>query len=59
MLNNQSSNVFKINNERSFIEDFKLDNGCYENICSTCGKRFHGHKRRVTCKKCIKTNREK
>jgi hypothetical protein len=40
--------------KRNFTEDFKHENGNYENICHTCGNRFLGHKRRITCKECLK-----
>jgi rubrerythrin len=33
-------------------EDFSGENGQYQNKCTTCGKLFTGHKRRVTCKLC-------
>jgi hypothetical protein len=38
--------------ERSFPEDYHLENGQYQCNCIFCGKLFYGHKRRVTCKKC-------
>jgi len=37
---------------RDWPEDFEHENGNYMCNCSTCGKRFFGHKRRVTCKLC-------
>jgi hypothetical protein len=33
-------------------EDFSGENGQYQNKCTSCGKLFIGHKRRVTCKVC-------
>lgn len=48
--------IFKTESKRDFIEDFSHENGNYENICHSCGNRFYGHKRRITCKKC--TNQE-
>jgi hypothetical protein len=38
--------------ERSWHEDFKLENGHYFNTCHVCLRTFAGHKRRVTCKAC-------
>ena len=38
---------------RSFDEDHELENGNYTNICIDCHRQFIGHKRRLTCKKCI------
>lgn len=37
---------------RSWPEDFKLENGNYNNICSECKKEFRGSKRRLLCKQC-------
>lgn len=39
-------------NAGSWPEDADLENGNYQNVCIECGKSFHGHKRRVTCKTC-------
>lgn len=38
--------------ERDWPEDFKLENGNYMNICTTCKQGFMGYKRRFTCKVC-------
>ena len=38
---------------RDWAEDFPHENGNYMCNCSTCGKRFFGHKRRTTCKLCV------
>lgn len=37
---------------RSWPEDRASENGNYECICVTCGKRFIGHKRRIVCRDC-------
>lgn len=37
---------------RSWPEDFKLENGNYNNICSECKEEFRGSKRRLLCKQC-------
>lgn len=39
-------------------DDFDHENGCYNCNCSTCGKTFTGHKRRVTCKVCARAEGE-
>jgi len=49
----------KISTPADFPEDFKLENGCYNNICCNCGRRFLGHKRRFTCKCCDNKQTEK
>ncbi len=36
----------------NWTEDFADENGNYQNTCSSCGEKFLGHKRRVTCKGC-------
>lgn len=41
--------------ERSWPEDFKHENGNYQNLCCMCGRVFNGYKRRVTCKVCHET----
>ena len=38
--------------KRDWQEDFKHENGNYQNECSQCHKWFMGHKRRVICKAC-------
>lgn len=38
--------------ERSFQEDYSLENGNYFNVCSYCRRTFSGHKRRGLCKVC-------
>jgi hypothetical protein len=41
--------------ERSFPEDFDMGvNNMRVIRCTDCGKEFVGHKRRVTCKRCLK-----
>jgi hypothetical protein len=47
-----SSDFNSTTTERDFTEDFTSENGNYYNICTTCGKSFLGHKRRITCKVC-------
>ena len=37
---------------KDWTEDFKYDNGKYQNECVECGSLFLGHKRRVFCKEC-------
>lgn len=37
---------------RNWDEDFKLENGNYQNKCVECGSIFLGYKRRVVCKVC-------
>ena len=36
-----------------FPEDFKHENGNYENFYTRCATRFIGHKRRLSCKVCF------
>lgn len=37
-------------------EDFADENGCYGHVCTTCGRKFTGHKRRPkVCKVCHDT----
>lgn len=38
--------------ERSYSEDEKYENGNYFNTCYHCGRTFVGHKRRAVCKVC-------
>ncbi len=38
--------------ERSWPQDFHLENGHYECICADCGGHFYGRKRRVLCRVC-------
>ena len=38
--------------DRSWTEDFELENGNYRCICYKCRNQFEGHKRRVVCKIC-------
>jgi len=38
--------------ENDWPEDFKHDNGNYNNTCLRCEAKFVGHKRRVLCKVC-------
>jgi len=38
--------------ERSWPEDYKHENGNYQNLCCECGRMFNGYKRRVVCKVC-------
>jgi len=38
--------------ERSWPEDYELDNGRYFNTCCNCERLFLGHKRRIECKAC-------
>ena len=37
---------------RDWSEDFKHENGNYQNKCVNCEKWFIGHKRRIVCKVC-------
>ncbi len=37
---------------RNWTEDYAGGENQYECQCSTCGSKFYGHKRRVTCKAC-------
>lgn len=46
--------IYPHDEERSWTEDFKYENGNYSNICKLCDQEFHGHKHRYVCKKCIK-----
>lgn len=41
-----------VRSARDWPEDFKLENGNYYNICTTCRQEFMGYKRRFTCKVC-------
>lgn len=38
--------------DRSYPEDFALENGYYSHRCPTCSGYFDGHKSRVICKLC-------
>ena len=38
--------------DRSYPEDEKHENGNYFNTCYHCGRTFVGHKRRAVCKVC-------
>jgi hypothetical protein len=42
------------NSDRSFPEDYKLENGNYMCICIYCKLQFIGYKRKFVCKKCEK-----
>lgn len=46
-----------VDSERNWVQDFKHENGNYNNKCIKCDLKFIGHKRRVTCFKC--THEEK
>lgn len=41
---------------RDWPEDFVHENGNYCCVCHSCQKTFFGHKRRITCKMCSKTD---
>lgn len=41
-----------------WIEDHAHENGNYIRDCTTCGKTFIGHKRRITCKLCASETKE-
>lgn len=43
---------------RSFPEDYHLENGNYCNMCIDCLKEFVGHKRRILCKICENKHKE-
>lgn len=43
----------------SWSEDFGGENGNYQNRCIECATLFTGHKRRLVCKVCDATAREK
>ena len=49
--NSQAASTWA-SSERDWPEDFKLENGNYMNICTTCKQGFMGYKRRFTCKVC-------
>ena len=36
-------------------DDFKYENGNYQNTCCHCGVEFIGHKRRPSCRFCVST----
>ncbi len=40
---------------RSWPEDYKHENGNYQNLCCECGRMFNGYKRRVMCRVCSET----
>ena len=40
-------------------EDFKFENGMYQNKCLSCNRLFIGHKRRVRCRICAKAEIKK
>lgn len=44
------------NPECDWPEDFDHENGNYLSKCYACGNYFIGHKRRFTCRKCVKDN---
>jgi hypothetical protein len=44
--------LLSMQNRADWTEDFAHENGNYMCLCATCGKRFCGHKRRVTCRVC-------
>lgn len=46
------------NSNRNYTEDYKLENGNYENTCIKCKLPFIGYKRRVYCKQCNVPKRE-
>lgn len=41
-----------VKSDKSFPEDYTLENGNYENKCTVCGSHFIGYKRRTVCKIC-------
>lgn len=43
--------------DRDWPEDFEHENGNYMCSCGTCKETFMGHKRRITCKKCVLKHR--
>ena len=43
---------FHIETERDWVEDFKHENGMYQNRCIHCNELFIGYKRRPFCKIC-------
>ena len=45
--------------KRSWIDDFKFENGNYYNSCVFCKELFIGHKRRVVCRECYLNNETK
>ncbi len=45
--------LLKIDERRCFAEDIPHENGNYECRCASCGEKFLGHKRRITCKTCV------
>ncbi len=42
-----------LSSSRNFSEDFKDENGCYQNECRLCHKTFLGYKYRRICKECV------
>jgi len=42
---------------RNWNEDEQYENGNYICECTTCGRQFLGHKRRITCKLCAQSNK--
>lgn len=45
-----------LSSSRDFPEDFKDENGCYQNECRMCKKTFLGYKYRRICKECVIAN---
>lgn len=41
-----------------WTEDFEYENGQYFNQCCVCSQVFVGHKRRATCKACVRGDRD-
>lgn len=44
-------NIFQAG-PRDWPEDFKFENGNYQNKCMFCENFFYGYKRRICCKLC-------
>lgn len=47
------------NPSRDWTEDFEHENGNYMCKCYVCGEFFTGHKRRVVCKVCATSKKDK
>ncbi len=49
----------RAHDEHDWPEDASHENGNYHCMCMGCGSDFIGHKRRVVCRKCAKSDEEK
>lgn len=55
----RSIRMFYKPNEHDWVDDFKHENGNYQNKCLKCNRLFIGHKRRFCCMVCAGYNKRK